>query len=286
MSTSSAIIRSNLWISLSAACITAYFSIAFGANYDINLFWLILSAFLSTYAIYTFYRQQAKIWLWLVPAALALLLSFTLNALNIIIGINLVMCLIYQTPFSKFPLRKNPWVKPLLISACWLNTIWLAPLLQYAVPVWESMAANISQQNNLSPYGPEQFLLTQWKSAAVNGIAIFCLYYALCLLTDLIQVKEDQQNGFLSFPIKYGLKTTFISALLLLLPMLAFSFIHFPYSLFMLDGWDAFGWSLCGTGVSIWVYKNPNHPKNAFWVDNIIGWCALTFLVLHLIKIL
>lgn len=286
MSTSASIIKSNLWISLSASFITAYFSIAFGANYDLNLFWIVLSACLSTFAIYTFYRQQAKLWLWLIPAILALLLSFTLDALNIVIGINLILCLFYQSPFSKFPLRKNPWVKPLLIAACWLNTIWLAPLLHYAVPIWESMAANISQKNNLFSDGAATFLLSQWKAAAANGVAIFCVYYALCLLTDLCQVKDDQKNGFVSFPIKYGIKTTFISALLLSLPMLCFSFIHFPYSLFMIDGWDALGWSVCSIGISIWVYKKPTHPRSAFWVDNLIGWCALTFLVLHLIKIL
>ena len=148
MSTNTRIITSNLWISLSAASITAYFAISFGADYDLTLFWLILSAFLSTYAIYTFYRQQKKIWLWMIPAALAFLISFTMNSLNIIIGINLILCLLYQTPFSKYPLRKNPWAKPLLIAACWLNTIWLAPLLQYAVPVWESMAASLAQKNS------------------------------------------------------------------------------------------------------------------------------------------
>ena len=284
MSTNTRIIKSNLWIGLSAASITAYFAIAFGAAYDLTLFWLILSAFLSTYAIYSFYRQQEKIWFWMIPAALAFLVSFTMNSLNLVIGINLILCLLYQTPFSKYPLRKNHWAKPLLIAACWLNTIWLAPLLQYAVPVWESMAASLAQKNNLITDSTDYFIQTQWKAAAANGVAIFCIYYALCLITDLNQVKEDQKNAFISFPIKYGLKTTFYSALLLLLPMLCFSFIHFPYSLFMIDKWEALTWVLSSLVVIIMVFKKPNLSSNAFWIDNIIGCCALSFLVLHFIK--
>jgi 4-hydroxybenzoate polyprenyltransferase len=284
MSTSKRSIIPNIWISLSAASITAYFSIAFGAVYDLSLFWLILSSFLSTFAIYTFYRQSNQLLLWMIPAAFAIFISFTSYVLNFIIGINLILCLLYQSPFSKFPLRKNPWIKPLLISACWLNSIWLAPLLQYAVPVWESMAVNFSTSNGGFVRGEAHFLTSQWKAAAANGVAIFCMYYALCLLTDLIQVKEDQKNGFISFPVKFGIKTTLYSALLLMTPILCFSFIHFPYSLFMLDGIAALTWALGGMIVAVWVYKKPNHRLSAFWVDNIIGACALTFLLLHLVK--
>lgn len=284
MSTSTRIIRSNLWISLSAASITAYFAIAFGAAYDLTFFWLILSAFLSTFAIYTFYRQQEKIWLWMVPASLAVLISFIFESLSLVIGINVILCLLYQTPFSSYSLRNNPWIKPFLIAACWLNTIWLAPLLQYALPIWESMANNISKTNNLIANSAEHFLFAQWKAAAANGFAIFCVYYALCILTDLNQVKEDHKKGFISFPIKFGIKTTFFSSILLMLPMLCFSFIHFPYSLFMIDGLDAFIWAQSGAAVAILIYKKPNQNSNFFWVDNIIGCCSFAFIVLHFLK--
>jgi 4-hydroxybenzoate polyprenyltransferase len=284
MSTPARIIRSNIWISLSASIITAYFSIAFGANYDRSLCWLITSAFLSTFAIYTFYRFPFQLWLWIIPGGLALLVSFTSNALNVVIGVNLLLCLLYQTPFSRFPLRNNPWAKPLLIAACWLNTIWLAPLLQYALPVWESMATNFSQQAGLPPNDAPNFMRSQWESAIANGIAILCVYYALCILTDLNQMKEDHKNGFKSFPVKYGPKTSFIASLLLLVPMLCFVFIHFPFSLFMIEGIDALAWVLGSTIVALLIYKRPNQTTNVFWVDNIIGLIALSFLILHFIS--
>lgn len=219
----------------------------------------------------------------MIPALFAFLVSFTLNALNIIIGINLLLCLLYQTPFSKYPLRNNPWIKPLLIAACWLNTIWLAPLLNYAVPIWESMAQHLPSVDLANEAVIHQFMIAQWKAALANGIAIFCVYYALCLLTDLLQVKEDQKNGFISFPIKYGIKTTFISSVLLFLPILSFSIIHFPYSLFMLDAWGALFWGLAGIFCSVMVYKKPAMIANAFLVDNAIGFCALILLILQLI---
>lgn len=284
MTKPSTILRSNLWISLSASCITAYFSMGFGASYDLNLVWIILNAFLSTFAIYTFYRLKDRILLWIIPAVLSLLISFTSSALNSVIAINLILCLLYQSPFSKHPLRKNPWIKPLLIAACWVNTIWLAPLLQYAVPVWESMSRSFTNDSISGIDTVALFMQTQWKASITNGIAIFCLYYALCLLTDLNQLKEDQKNGFTSFPIKYGPKTTFATALLLLLPLACFTIIRFPYSLFMLDTWAAVMWTLVSGIVTLVVYYNPNKRINAFLADNIIGLCALILLILQVIN--
>ncbi len=179
------------------------------ANYAISTIILLNAiAFFSTLASYNYYRRNSRP-TWLIPLVLTGIFYLLLGIDSmLLLTLNIVICLIYQSPIKWLNMRRNAIAKPLLISICWINTIFLLPLL-----------VNI---NEAPLYLPESLIP-----------ALYCnqllLFLALCLVTDLTQVKLDKIKGLQSYPVKYGIRTTQYTILLLGCSQLMLAWVYYHH---------------------------------------------------------
>jgi len=163
-------------------------------------------SFFSTLAIYNYYRKNSRP-TWLIPLLLASVGYFLMcNESLLLFALNILICLLYQSPFPLVNLRRNAVIKPMLIALCWVNTILLLP--------WFSLADN-------------PFQLLQHSFLIVVLLNKWLLIFCLCLITDLTQTKLDRINGLSTFPVKYGIKTTKWSIVILSGSQLMLSMVYY-----------------------------------------------------------
>lgn len=213
---------SNLFIALCAFCLTMSSSFIFRIS-KVDLLPYALFSFFSVFTYYNFqrifqykvenYKTDSNYSTWLKQnlnfklVSIVLIVIFLLFFVSEVIICNWfwllvsgIVAVFYFLPF--FPIRKIVFVKPYFVSFFWVLICILFPLYHIA---------NITVDELL-----------------IFSVAEFFFIAALCLLFDVRDMQYDEKAGVTTFPLKFGLFATKITAssLLVFYLILFFSLSH------------------------------------------------------------
>ncbi len=217
------LVYANVFISLCsfAQVILTYhlFHIEFNFSNVSYLFFVLLSTFIQ-YNVQRGYMitennlhdgrsqwllKHKKALLYSVGLALFIVLFLCNNlswtSIGIMVGAELVSTLYYLPPFN---LRKHGYIKPFLVSAIWVISCALVPLI-------ENQILN--------------------KNALLFIISQFCFISVLCLLFDIKDSANDYLLGVNTYANKFGTRATkFICYLFILFGFIAFYRLNINYA--------------------------------------------------------
>jgi len=253
------LVYANVFISICALAqvIVTYVVFSIPVNYNNNAY--LAFVFLSTYLQYNVQRgylinqnnlnSERSQWLTkhkkilLISVALCLfIVLFLCNNLSstsiiIMVAAEIISTLYYLPPFN---LRKHGYIKPFLISAIWVITCSLVPLIE----------------NNILTNNSAWFLISQ-----------FCFISVLCLLFDLKDSVEDFLNGVNTYANKFGAVVTKIICLLILVSG-SISFYIFTKNLYLQV---AINFVFFATALTVLFSKEKTHSFYYYlWVDGLL----------------
>jgi len=260
------LVFANVFISFCALAqvLVTYFVFSIPINYNNNAY--LAFVFLSTYLQYNVQRGyfitqanlNTKRSQWLIKHKKALLISagvcliivlFLCNNLSstsitIMVVAEIISTFYYLPPFN---LRKHGYIKPFLISAIWVISCSVVPLIE----------------NNILSLNSAWFLTSQ-----------FCFISALCLLFDLKDNLEDFLNNVNTYANKFGTLATKIICIIILI-IGAVSFYMFTEDHYLLL---AMGFIYLITILTVLISKEKTHSFYYYlWVDGLLLIQAIVF---------
>jgi 4-hydroxybenzoate polyprenyltransferase len=167
-------------------------------------------------------------------------------SIGIMIGAELISTFYYLPPFN---FRKYGYIKPILISAIWVISCGLVPLIE----------------NNLMTENAIWFLASQ-----------FCFIITLCILFDVKDAKEDFLNGINTYANAFGIKSikSICVALMLAYFLCYLFFKHSTLSTLVMTGITSV--------ITIGSILLTNEKKHTFyyylWIDGLMIVQSLVFL--------
>lgn len=168
-------------------------------------------------------------------------------SISIMIGAEILSTLYYLQPFN---LRKHGYIKPVLISSVWVISCSLVPLIE----------------NQLLTLHSVWFLVSQ-----------FIFLSVLCLLFDIKDVEHDYMAGVNTYANKFGLKTTKVICVCLVV----IAFVCFY--MFQNDALSIITSVILRSFVILTIFFT-NDKRHAFyyylWVDGLLIIQALLFFII------
>lgn len=197
------LVYANVWIALCAFAQVLFTQLLFKIPIDYNGISYLVMVGLSTYLQYNLQRgymiDQQNVYtdrsqwllknkkLMLISNGLALLIilflcwSLSWTSIYIMVGAEVISMLYFMPPFN---LRKYGYFKPFLISAIWVISCIVVPLIENKL-----IAAEVS--------GAWYFVIAQFLFISV-----------LCLLFDINDAESDKRNGVNTYANRFGINIT------------------------------------------------------------------------------